>query len=91
MGVLWLVISACSSPASPSVPHVQGFWHGGWVADSCIGQPAASQVFYATISGTFMPGTFACTVNISGTFNSYSLTGRLQNVSLFSPDPSMLF
>ena len=41
IGALWLVISACSSPTAPSVPNVQGFWHGSFVVDACTGPGAA--------------------------------------------------
>ena len=33
--VLLLLTPACSSPVSPSVPNVQGFWAGSWVATTC--------------------------------------------------------
>jgi hypothetical protein len=150
-------ISACSSPASPSVPNVQGLWHGGWVAhtDSCTGiaaycdqvrsgfvtggfnlrltqsgrtlrafiyvcgneidvvtgvlaadgtitlsgqgavpfyEPMTLSRFHATISGTSMTGTFACTVSPGGfTPNTFSMTGWLQSVSRVSADSNVLF
>jgi hypothetical protein len=152
IGVLWLIISACGSPTSPSPPDVQGFWHGGWVADSCTGltpycdyaapylggfnlrltqsdrtlrafiyvcgneldpvtgmvatdgtialsgqgvlppyEPMTLSSFHATISGTSMTGTFACTVTISGLGSTYSLTGTLKDVDRFSHDPNVIF
>jgi hypothetical protein len=142
IGALWLGISACGSPTEPSVPNVQGFWRGTWVADACTGTSRVTSdgvltsfcdqtagfgsfnlrvtqsdralrafiyvcgqeinevtglvaadgtitlsgqgvalrydamtlsSFKATTSGTLMTGTFACTVNVSGSSsNTYS-------------------
>jgi hypothetical protein len=37
IGALLFTLTACGSPTSPSEPTVQGFWHGGWMADNCTG------------------------------------------------------
>jgi hypothetical protein len=45
--------------------------------------------FKSTVSGKSMTGTFAFTVYVNGsTTDTFSIVGRLQDVSLFSPDPN---
>jgi hypothetical protein len=47
--------------------------------------PMTLSSFKSTISGTAMTGTFSCTVNVAGSAsNTYSITGKLQNVSLLT-------
>lgn len=40
LALLALLTIGCSSPTAPSVPNVQGFWHGSWVVDTCTGTRA---------------------------------------------------
>jgi hypothetical protein len=44
VSVLVLLQVACNSPASPSLPNVQGAWQGSWHATTCAGSgPFASE------------------------------------------------
>jgi hypothetical protein len=54
IAVLTMTVSACSSPTSPSVAYVQGFWKGEWAASTC------------TVTGSV--ATSIC-INPRGTFN----------------------
>jgi hypothetical protein len=62
--VLSLTLAACSSPMSPSAPNVQGFWHGGWVADSdsCTGNTPYCDL----VRGGFVVGDFNLRLTQSG-------------------------
>src|SRR5262245_57412481 len=35
LALLLATTSACGSPTSPSIPNVQGSWHGGWIITTC--------------------------------------------------------
>ena len=54
--------------------------------------PMMLSAFRSIISGASMTGTFSCTVtSAAAPSNTYSLTGRLQDVSLYSRDPNVPF